>query len=82
MLADFRTHEGIHPILSLPHKQPLPHASNWSSAPGCYQLKSALAWYEPFEITGEASFIQAYESVLHDALRSEQSFSRGRNGCE
>jgi hypothetical protein len=77
MLADFRTHDGIHPILSLPQKSPLPHASNWSSAPGCYQLKSALAWHELFEITGEACFIRAYESVLYDALRSEHNFLPG-----
>jgi hypothetical protein len=77
MLADFRTSQGIHPILTLPHKCALPYASNWSSAPGCYQLKSALAWYELFDVTGEVEFLGAYESALQDALVSERDFLQG-----
>jgi hypothetical protein len=77
MLADFPTGSGIHPILTLPEKCPRPYASNWSSAPGCYQLKSALAWYELFEVTGEVGFLRAYESVLQGALSSEHDFLPG-----
>jgi len=77
MLADFHAHQGIHPILTLPHKCPLPSASNWSSAPGCYQLKSALAWYELFEVTGDVAFLRGYESTLQDALAMEHDFLPG-----
>ena len=77
MLADFPTYRGIHPILTLPHKRPLPYAPNWSSAPGCYQLKSALAWYELLDVTGEVGFLRAYESTLQDALASENDFLPG-----
>ena len=77
MLADFPADKGIHPILTLPHKCPLPSASNWSSAPGCYQLKSALAWYELYEITGEVDFLRAYETTLQDALATEHDFLPG-----
>ena len=77
MLADFSAGDGIHPILALPRKQPLPHEANWSAAPGCYQLKSAMAWYELFEVTGEMYFLRAYESVVEGALASEHDFLPG-----
>ena len=77
MLADFSNRDAIHSILTLPHKRPLPRASNWSSAPGCYQLKAALAWYELYEVTGDTYFLQAYESAVESGIASEHDFLPG-----
>ncbi len=79
MLADFCAPDVIHPILALPHKRPQNYKSNWSAAPGCYQLKSAMAWRELFEVTGETYFLRAYESVAESAMRSEHDFLPGEN---
>lgn len=82
MLADFRAREATHPILTLPDKQPLPYQPRWSAGPGCYQLKSALAWHDLFESTGETDFQRAYESEVQAALASEQAFLPGDANCE
>ncbi len=74
MLADFAREDEIHPILTLPAKQPLPYSSQWSRSPGCYQLKSALAWHELFQVTGETSFRASYERALALALESKDRF--------
>jgi hypothetical protein len=72
MLQDFG--EARHPILSLPGKQPLPYTSQWSRSPGCYQLKSALAWHELFEATGETEFRAGYVRALVAALEAKDRF--------
>jgi hypothetical protein len=77
LLNDFSSRNAIHPIVALPDKRALSYRSNWSAAPGCYQLKSAMAWYELFEVTGEAFFLRAYEGALERALRSEHDFLPG-----
>lgn len=77
MLADFPSSAGIHPILALPDKRPLRWEQRWSASPGCYQLKSALAWQELFEITGETAFRNGYESALRAALANDQHFLPG-----
>lgn len=77
MLADFMRSATVHPILSLPSKDPLPHAGNWSRNPGCYQLKAAMAWQELYEISGEQHFLDAYENVLASSLASHSSFLPG-----
>jgi hypothetical protein len=77
MLADFQSVEGIHPILALPDKRPLAWEPRWSASPGCYQLKSALAWYELFEVTGEREFLCGYESALKAALENDPVFLPG-----
>ncbi len=77
LMTDFCAPSGIHPILRLPGKQPLPYEPKWSATPGCYQLKSAMAWRELFEETGEAAFQSAYEAAAEDALRSEHTFLPG-----
>lgn len=81
MLSDFCTGDGsrfvIHPILELPAKRPIAWGERWSARPGCYQLKSALAWHELFEITGEQAFVQAYESALAAALANDPEFLPG-----
>jgi hypothetical protein len=82
MLADFRGPDAIHPILDLPDKHPLDYAARWSANPGCYQLKSAMAWYELFETTGEMEFLRAYESAVEAALRSEHDFLPGASSRE
>lgn len=77
MLTDFPSAEGIHPILVLPEKRPLPWEPRWSASAGCYQLKSALAWRELFHITGEKEFLSAYESALAAALENDREFLPG-----
>ena len=77
MLADFPGHGGIHPILALPDKRPLAWEPRWSASPGCYQLKSALAWLELFEVTGENAFLRGYETALQDALENDRQFLPG-----
>jgi len=74
MLADFPSERGIHPILALPDKRPLAWEPRWSASPGCYQLKSALAWHELFDVTGESAFLQGYESALQAALKNDSAF--------
>jgi hypothetical protein len=77
MLTDFRTLDTIHPILDLPDKRPLAYEPRWSATPGCYQLKAAMAWYDLFESTGEAGFLDAYESAVTKALSTQQDFLPG-----
>ena len=74
MLADFAREHEIHPILTLPAKQPLPYTRQWSRSPGCYQLKAAWAWHELFQVTGETSFSASYERALALALESKDRF--------
>ena len=77
MLSDFPSTGGIHPILTLPDKRPRPWEPRWSATPGCYQLKSALAWQALFEITGETAFERGYESVLDAAIENDRDFLPG-----
>ena len=82
MMKDFQRSDAIHPILALPEKQPLAYEARWSAAPGCYQLKSAMAWQELFEATGEMDFFRAYESAVAAALASEYEFLPGETNRE
>jgi hypothetical protein len=50
-----------HPVLQLPDKRPAPRSEQWSRMPGCYQLKSALAWQDLFKVTGESDYLFWYE---------------------
>jgi hypothetical protein len=71
-------HGDFHPILSLPDK--IPSARDplrWSRTATCYQLKSAMAWWDLFEATGDARFREPYERVLESSLRSYGSFLPG-----
>ena len=77
MLEDFPGPGGIHPILALPGKRPVAWESRWSASPGCYQLKSALAWQELFEVTGESAFLRGYEAALAAALENDREFLPG-----
>lgn len=80
MIADFAADDGqYHPILSLPDKSPPPGLDplRWSQAPGCYQLKSAMAWWELFETSGDAQFRAAYNGVLDSGLQCYRTFLPG-----
>ena len=79
MLADFPSDKGIHPILALPDKRPLAWEPRWSASPGCYQLKSAMAWRELFEATGAGEFECGYESALKAALENDRQFLPGES---
>jgi len=60
----------FHPVISLPEKQPVAQESRWSRLPGCYQLKSALAWRE----IGDEQAAALFETALERALTTHQSF--------
>jgi hypothetical protein len=68
----------FHPILTLPQKQPLPRdASRWSQSPGCYQLKSAMAWRDLADATGDQNFRQPYDALLAAAMQDATNFLPG-----
>lgn len=71
-------HDGqFAPILQLPGCYVLPYGNSWSNNPGCYQLKSALGWFELWEATGDTSFQTLYETALERALAGEPAFLPG-----
>lgn len=82
MAHDFAASETFHPILSLPDKQPLAYQQQWSRRPGCYQLKSALAWKDLFDATSEQQYRDWYERALSAALASESEFLPAPEGPE
>ena len=79
MERDFRSAAGdLHSILTLPDKQPVDRdPTRWSRSPGCYQLKSAMAWYDLSEATGEIEFRGLYQEALQQALRHYADFLPG-----
>jgi hypothetical protein len=77
MIADFHAGADYHPILALPGKHPLPRTEQWSRAPGCYQLKSAMAWWDVAGITGESALRDAYLEMLDSALKTQADFLPG-----
>jgi hypothetical protein len=70
MARDFLTETAIHPILQMPSRAPLPYERRWSREPGCFQLKSAMAWYDLAEATSDDTFTLWYERALRMALDS------------
>jgi hypothetical protein len=74
MLRDFVNDRDIDPILMLPGKEPAARDARWSRSPGCYQLKSALAWLEVGETLGERRYVKAYEDALDAAMAFEKGF--------
>ena len=78
MMRDFGGAEDVHPILALPGKRPVERdGSRWSRSSGCYQLKSAMAWLDLAEVTGNSSFRVAYDRVLESSLRNYAAFLPG-----
>ncbi|HTS77780.1 MAG TPA: hypothetical protein VMG40_16330 [Bryobacteraceae bacterium] len=67
---DFLGDGMFHPVIALPEKDPLPHEPRWSRSPGCYQLKSALAWRE----VGDEQAAKLWEIALQNALAAHESF--------
>jgi hypothetical protein len=78
MARDFIRDDDTHwPVLSLPEKTPLAlDPSRWSRNPGCYQLKSAVAWRELGAITGDPSWSGLYARALETAIASHESYRR------
>ncbi len=74
MQRDFLNGHDIHPILILPSRQPLERDTRWSRSSGCYQLKSALAWLETAEITGDGGLARAFDRALELALLDHGTF--------
>lgn len=77
MAQDFLTPQTIHPVLTLPGKHPAPAGRGWSRNPGCYQLKSALAWHDLSTIPGGEHLRQHYQACLAGATASHESFLPG-----
>ena len=77
MRRHFLTPRAIHPILTLPDCQPRAYEPRWSASPGCYQLKSAMAWHDLFEVTGDRDLLEAYECAVAQALETQDSFLPG-----
>lgn len=77
MAYDFLADAAVHPIITLPDKQPLDYEPRWSRSPGCYQLKSALAWHDLAEATGEKALAVPFERMLEYSLATYNSFLPG-----
>lgn len=67
---DFIGDEGFHPVITLPEKQPLPYEPRWSRRPGCYQLKSAMAWLA----SGGEDANRPFDAALARLLPTHESF--------
>lgn len=78
-MSAFWTGRDYHAILSLPDKLPLPRTAQWSTAPGCYQTKSALAWWELAEITGDERLRQDYLNLIESGIHTYRGFLAGAN---
>jgi len=74
---DFLADVAVHPIITLPDKQPLDYEPRWSRSPGCYQLKSALAWHNLAEATNEKALAVPFERMLEYSLATFESFLPG-----
>ncbi len=76
---DFMGDGVFHPVIELPEKQPLPYEPRWSRSPGCYQLKSALAW---LELGGEPG-AKLFDALLAYSLKTHERFFDGvdRESC-
>ena len=75
MARDFRAADGWHPIIELPAKTPVARdAASWSRMPGCYQLKSAMAWWDLYRATGDAAFRDSYRESIALALADHSIF--------
>lgn len=78
-MTAFWTGRDYHAILELPGKQPLPRTAQWSTGPGCYQTKSALAWWEVAEITGDEKLRQDFLNTIESGIHTCRGFLAGAN---
>lgn len=76
MRTAFWSGHDYHPIVELPHLRPVERIDHWSRNIGCYQTKSALAWWEVAEITGDAALRTAYLDLI---ARPYRNFLPGTN---
>ena len=80
MARDFHAADGWHPIVTLPEKTPVSRDSaRWSRMPGCYQLKSAMGWWELCAATGDTAFRDLYRETLEAALKTYHGFLPGKD---
>jgi hypothetical protein len=80
---DFLGDAAFHPIITLPDKQSSAYdAARWSRRPGCYQLKSALAWHDVGREFEDEHATRMFESALAIALATHESFLPGADDPE
>lgn len=77
MAFDFPGEGVFHPIITLPEKQPLAYEPRWSRSPGCYQAKSAMAWFDLATMTQEQKAIELFETVVAYGVATHDSFLPG-----
>ncbi len=77
MATDFVAGDSYHPVIALPAKTPLPWLPKWSRNPGCYQLKSAMAWHDLYETTGDRQFLAWYRTAFTIAISQHDGFLPG-----
>ena len=75
---DFLGDGFFHPVISLPEKHALEQEAKWSRSPGCYQLKSALAWRE----LEDEKAARLFELALDRALASHTAFPEAASDPE
>jgi hypothetical protein len=80
MARAFEACHGYHPVLALPSLAPHDYTPAWSRHPGCYQLKSALAWRELALATGEAAWDAHFLRALEFSLGTHESFLPAPDG--
>lgn len=80
MRRDFVNPTDIHPILSLPSKQPTPRDARWSRQSDCYQTKSALGWLDLADATADPTWLAPFDAALQRALSSHSSFPEAEPG--
>ena len=79
MARQFLSADGdYHPILDLRTGLPVERdRTRWSRSAACYQLKSAMAWWDLYEATGDDAFREPYLRVLEASLATHASFLPG-----
>jgi len=77
MLRDFHSGSDFHPIIEVPGKTPVDRTDHWSRSAACYQAKSALAWWEAAQITGEDRLRDAYLETIEVSLDTSRDFLPG-----
>jgi hypothetical protein len=77
MARDFASGGCFMPILRLPEKRAVECDHRWSRGPGCYQLKSAMAWLDLNEFVADGSLGDAHRTLLDYALRTHEEFLPG-----
>lgn len=82
MARDFAAGDRFHPVVTLAEKRPAAWEPRWSRQPGCYQLKSALGWFELHQQTGQGGYQACFEKVLAYALASQAEFLPGADQPE